>query len=108
MGICTIYLTLEHRGVTTYIFKATYRQRISGRLVFTPEKHNKFVSAETIEKPVTLINVVWTPNKSDVEIHVNRQTNIEIASEKLPFKWKLFQDPKDKDDPDLNLDHFKR
>ena len=53
-------------------------------------KNNKLVSAETIEKPVTLINVVWTPNKSDVEIHVNRQTNIEIASEKLPFKWKLF------------------
>lgn len=67
----------------------TESKQLQKLVVLTPDKHENYRSAATLGKPVKLINAIMTPNRSDIEIHVNRRTTMEINPEPLPFKRKL-------------------
>ena len=68
----------------------TESKQLQRLVVFTPDKHENYRSAATLGRPVKLINAIMTPNRSEIEVHVNRRTTMEINPEPLPFKRKLF------------------
>lgn len=86
--------------------KIQTKNELQRLVVFSPEKHEKFRSAATMGKPVKLTNAALTPNRSQVEVHVNRRTEIEVYQEPMPFKRKLFTDSEEVD-KNLNIEDFK-
>ena len=66
------------------------KQAIAETGSFYSDKHENYRSAATLGRPVKLINAIMTPNRSEIEVHVNRRTTMEINPETLPFKRKLF------------------
>lgn len=58
-------------------------------VVFTPEKHEKYLSALTQKAAVSLKNAELSPNKSSVDVLCGRNAEINIT-EGLPYRRKLF------------------
>ena len=77
-------------------------------VVFSPDKHHdKFKSAAQVGKPVIITNATLTPNKAEIEIHVNRKCEIEISPEPLQFKKKLFVEDEEQEDEMKHIKDFK-
>ena len=80
-------IELSANGKTKY-FTGTFQSAKSeiNRLVsFSPEKHEEFVRASTINKPVKLKNATLSPGRDGLEIKVNRTTLLEVCTTPLSF-----------------------
>ncbi|KAK3106948.1 hypothetical protein FSP39_003736 [Pinctada imbricata] len=70
---------------------------------FCPEKHEEYQRAASMDCAVKLINPKLKPSsQGGIEVHILRQTTLEISSEKPTFK-KLEMPPLETDSPELLL-----